>query len=190
MALAPVSISKLKQFRDKTSRSLSYRFSPEFGLRWHLVSEWIRERKRSRTHRTSSPSHDGAVLLQVLLKWDFVAAARIRARATEPPLEIHKRRYRSMHNGGVVWVVLCCNTLFTTEWGWNPHFTQRTPSAPDYHWLCSKSVIHIRFYIATSCGGDQQGRGFSAAARWSEALLNRLFVPWGAIKLKIQRGRR
>lgn len=52
MALAPVLISKLKQFRDKTSRSLSYRFC-ELGLRWHLVSEWIREWKRRWMHTTS-----------------------------------------------------------------------------------------------------------------------------------------
>lgn len=51
MALAPVSISKLKQFKDKTSRSLSYRFS-ELGLRWHLVSEGIREWKHRWTHTT------------------------------------------------------------------------------------------------------------------------------------------
>lgn len=60
MAPAPVSISKLKQFRDKTSRSLSYRFSPEFGLRWHLVSEWIREWKCGWTHKAALPRHDGA----------------------------------------------------------------------------------------------------------------------------------
>lgn len=61
MAPAPVSISKLKQFRDKTSRSLSYRFSPEFGLRWHLVSEWIREWKHGWTHEAALLRHDGAV---------------------------------------------------------------------------------------------------------------------------------
>lgn len=61
MAPAPVSISKLKQFRDKTSRSLSYGFSPEFGLRWHLMSEWIREWKRGWTHKAPLPSRDRAV---------------------------------------------------------------------------------------------------------------------------------
>lgn len=74
MALAPVSISKLKQFRDKTSRSLSYWFSPEFGLRWHLVSEWIREWRRGRTHKTPLPSRDRAV-----------KASRTRGRLTDSP---------------------------------------------------------------------------------------------------------
>lgn len=52
MALAPVSISKLKQFKDKTSSSLSYWFSSEFSLRWHCASEWIHEWKHRWMHNT------------------------------------------------------------------------------------------------------------------------------------------
>lgn len=103
--------------------------------------------------------------IKVLFMWEVDVVAQIRIRAVEPPLKIHMRRCRSIHNGGVVQVVLSCYTLFTSEWGWKSTSSFYTEDifctgcgSKDHHCLCSECVIHMMFYILymSSCRGTSR----------------------------------
>lgn len=140
MALAPVSISKVKQFRDKTSSSLSYWFSSEFSLWWHCASEWIHEWKHRWMHNTAeqwlkfdwspvSPTDAWLSPLKVLFKWEFNVGAdegwQMRCEAT------HVVSYIMSD------CVLGCAVVFYSQIK-NQHFTEYAYSAGlriEYYWF-------------------------------------------------------
>lgn len=185
IALAPVSISKPKQFGDKTSCSLSYRFSPEFGFKvtprvW--MNTWTKapmnawglpDMPGQRGEGQSDTRPPDRLSSKFFFTWEFHGVAQICVMAVEPPLEIHVHRYCSMRDGGIVQVVLCCNILFTSEWGWKATSTLYTEDAFCLvHARLSLTLLRVcnpySCFISWAAAGAP---GFCAAAGWSAGWL-------------------